>query len=112
MTRASVWSAQLIFLSKGPPRRWPFLRVRGVIHVPTVHLIDEETAVYFTGRPASTIRRWAAENRITRHPAPAGRRNGVRYDVMELPAAVRDDTGTVTTPGEAPPVKQPQPAAA
>lgn len=69
------------------------------------HLVDEELAAYWTGRPPSTIRRWAAERRITRHAASGNRRNGVRYNLAELPAATRDDDKNVITPGEAPPVR-------
>lgn len=94
-----------IFLSKGPPKPVALLRALGVINMPQ-HLIDEDLAAYFTGRPKSTIRRWAAEGRITRHQDHATRRNGVRYDVMELPAATRDpDTKALIQPGAAPPVK-------
>ena len=70
------------------------------------HLIPEDLAAYVTGRPASTIRRWATEGRITRHPAP-DRRNGVLYDVFELPAARRDpDTGALIAPAQAPPLPE------
>lgn len=68
------------------------------------HLIPEDLAAYFTGRPAGTIRRWATEGRITRHPAP-GRSNGVLYDVFELPAARRDpDTGELLAAADTPPL--------
>ncbi len=76
-------------------------------------LVTEDLAAYWTGRPAKTIRRWAAEGRITRHPDPARRRNGVLYDLAELPAAERDnDTRTLITPAVAPPVQAPPPLAA
>lgn len=54
-------------------------------------LIPEDLAAEYTGRPGSTIRRWAAEGRITRH----GRGRGcVRYDLSELPHATRcEETG-------------------
>lgn len=71
-------------------------------------LVTEDLAAYWTGRPAKTIRRWAAEGRITRHADPARRRNGVLYDLAELPAAERDnDTRTLITPAAAPPVQTP-----
>lgn len=74
--------------------------------MPEAHLIPEDLAAYFVGRPASTIRRWAAEGRITRHEDHSDRRNGVRYDLWELPAATRDpDTKALIAPGQAPPVK-------
>ena len=74
--------------------------------MPGPHLIPEDLAAYFVGRPKSTIRRWAAEGRIARYEDRSSRRNGVRYNVMELPAATRDpDTKALITPGEAPPIK-------
>jgi hypothetical protein len=61
-------------------------------------LVTEELAAVWTGRPASTIRRWAAEGRITRH----GRgRGNVRYDLAELNAKTEDENGNVI-PGRAP----------
>ncbi|MFF7329670.1 DNA-binding protein [Streptomyces sp. NPDC008150] len=69
------------------------------------HLVTEDLAAYWTGRPAATIRRWAAEGRLTRHGDTKRRRNGVLYDLAELPAANRDnDTRELITPAEAPPV--------
>jgi hypothetical protein len=94
-----------IFLSKGPPPPVALSRAPGVNNMPQ-HLIDEDLAAYFTGRPKSTIRRWAAEGRITRHQDHGLRRNGVRYDVMELPAATRDpDTKALIQAGATPPIK-------
>lgn len=61
-------------------------------------LVTEELAAIWTGRPASTIRRWAAEGRITRHGHGRGH---VRYDLAELPAKTEDDDGNVI-PGRAP----------
>lgn len=61
-------------------------------------LVTEELAALWTGRPASTIRRWAAEGRITRHGHGRGH---VRYDLAELNAKTEDETGNVT-PGVAP----------
>lgn len=70
-------------------------------------LVSEEYAVIWTGRPASTIRRWAAEGRITRH----GRgRGNVRYDLAELRAKREDEFGNVI-PGETPPFPAQQAAA-
>lgn len=55
---------------------------------PAPKLVPEELAAYHAGRPASTIRRWAAEGRISRYGAGRG---NVRYNVNELPLAVRDE---------------------
>lgn len=67
-------------------------------------LVDEESAGYYAGRPGSTIRRWAAEGRITRYPS-AGRR--VRYNVFELHKADRDEwTGELLAPGAVPSLPQ------
>jgi hypothetical protein len=75
--------------------------------MPEQHLVTEDLAAYWVGRPPSTIRRWAAERRITRHHATSGRRNGVLYDLWELPAARRDETTrAVIEPGAAPPLPQ------
>lgn len=74
--------------------------------MPEQHLVTEDLAAYWAGRPASTIRRWAAEGRITRIEDHTDRRNGVRYDLWELPAAVRDpDTRELVTSADAPPVR-------
>lgn len=68
-------------------------------------LVTEDLAAYWTGRPPATIRRWAAEGRLTRHRDPGRRRNGVLYDLAELPVAERDkDTRALITPADAPPV--------
>lgn len=61
-------------------------------------LVTEELAVVWTGRPAGTIRRWAAEGRITRHGHGRG---NVRYDLAELNAKTEDEDGTVI-PGRVP----------
>jgi hypothetical protein len=49
----------------------------------TPTLVDTTTAAAWTGRPESTIRRWAHEGRITRHGQP--RRDRARWDLDELP---------------------------
>jgi hypothetical protein len=68
-----------------------------------LQLVPEDLAAYWTGRPATTIRRWAAEGRLTRHRDPARRRNGVLYDLAELPEARRDsDTRKLIEPGSTP----------
>jgi hypothetical protein len=73
-------------------------------HMPE-QLITEDLAAYWTGRPATTIRRWAAEGRLTRHQDRARRRNGVLYDLAELPEAKRDkDTRALITPAATPPI--------
>lgn len=78
--------------------------------LPQRGLVSEDLAAHYTGRPASTIRRWAAEGRITRHGSGRG---NVRYDVFELPHAIRDEyTGDLLTPGLAPPMPQRNPKAA
>ena len=70
-----------------------------------LQLVPEDLAAYWTGRPATTIRRWAAEGRLTRHGDPARRRNGVLYDLAELPEAKRDsDTRELIEPGSTPDV--------
>ncbi|MDX2838016.1 DNA-binding protein [Streptomyces ipomoeae] len=66
-------------------------------------LVTEDLAAYWTGRPATTIRRWAAEGRLTRHYDRTRRRNGVLYDLAELPEATRDsDTRELIEPGPTP----------
>lgn len=65
-------------------------------------LVDEGAAAFYVGRPASTIRRWAAEGRITRHGSGRGK---VRYDVFELNGAERDEyTNELISPGATPPL--------
>jgi hypothetical protein len=64
-------------------------------------MVSAELAAYYTGRPASTIRRWAAEGRIKRYGTGRG---NVRYSVFELPRKTVDQwTGEVTL-GPAPPL--------
>jgi hypothetical protein len=49
---------------------------------PVLVLVDGPMAAAWTGRPQSTLRRWAHEGRITRYGPP-----GVAmYDLDELPA--------------------------
>lgn len=68
-------------------------------------LLPEDLAAYVAGRPPGTIRRWAAEGRLTRHEDLSRRKNGVLYDFDELPIAERDkDTRALITPADAPPV--------
>lgn len=68
-------------------------------------LVPEDLAAYWTGRPASTIRRWAVEGRLTRHWDRSDRINGVRYDLDELPEATRDtDTLELLQRAPTPPV--------
>jgi len=79
------------------------IRVPGGEQMPP-QLVPEDLAAYWTGRPATTIRRWAAEGRLTRHHNPQ-RRNGVLYDLAELPEAERDsDTRALIRPGDTPPI--------
>lgn len=73
-------------------------------HMPE-QLVTEDLAAYWTGRPATTIRRWAAEGRLTRHQDHGRRKNGVLYDLAELPVAERDpDTRVLITPAPTPPL--------
>lgn len=68
-------------------------------------LVPVDVAAYIVGRPEATVRRWAAEGRLTRYQDPRRRRNGVLYDFDELPIAERDDdTRELLTPADAPPV--------
>lgn len=61
-------------------------------------LVPEDLAVAYTGRPATTIRRWAHEGRITRHGRGRGQ---VRYDLLELHSAWQDENGVIH-PGPTP----------
>lgn len=68
-------------------------------------LVPTDVAAYIAGRPEATVRRWAAEGRLTRYQNPRCRKNGVLYDFDELPIAERDkDTCALITPADAPPV--------
>ncbi len=68
---------------------------------PNAILLTADLAACYTGRPASTIRRWASEGRITTY----GRgRGNIRYNLHELPGAVRDEWTDELTPGQAPPL--------
>lgn len=70
-------------------------------------LIPADLAAHVAGRPEATIRRWAAEGRLTRHHDRRRRKNGVLYDMDEIPEAERDkDTLTLITPADAPPIRQ------
>lgn len=64
--------------------------------LPSRGLLPEDLAALYTGRPASTIRRWAAEGRIQRYGSGRGK---VRYSVYELPGKTVDDWTGVTTLG-------------
>ncbi|MBD9721965.1 DNA-binding protein [Streptomyces caniscabiei] len=68
-------------------------------------LVTLDLAAHVAGRPAATIRRWAAEGRLTRHQDRSRRKNGVLYDMDEIPEAKRDkDTLELIEPGATPPV--------
>lgn len=71
-------------------------------------LVTEEYAVIWTGRPASTIRRWASEGRITRHGSGRGK---VRYDIVEMYGKTEDEHGNVI-PGRTPDQLRPLASAA
>lgn len=62
-------------------------------------LVQEEYAATWTGRPTSTIRRWASEGRITRYGSGWG---NVRYDLAEMLPKSEDEFGNVI-PGATPP---------
>lgn len=69
-------------------------------------LVPVDLAAYIVGRPEATVRRWAAERRLTRHVDPSRRKNGVLFDFDELPIAERDkDTCALIAPAEAPPIR-------
>lgn len=68
-------------------------------------LIPLDLAAHVAGRPEATIRRWAAEGRLTRYPDKGRRKNGVLFDIEEIPEAVRDkDDLTLIVPGATPPI--------
>jgi hypothetical protein len=70
-------------------------------------LVPADLAAYIVGRPEATVRRWAAEGRLTRYEDLKRRKNGVLYDFDELPIAERDkDTCALITPADAPPVHE------
>lgn len=71
--------------------------------MPEPHFVTEELVAHWTGRPASTIRRWGSEGRITRYEEHGLRKNGVRYNLMEIDPATRDSDGNLT-PTPAPPL--------
>lgn len=68
-------------------------------------LIPVDLAAHVAGRPEATIRRWATEGRLTRHQDRWRRKNGVLYDMDEIPIAQRDpDTLELIEPGDTPPI--------
>jgi hypothetical protein len=68
-------------------------------------LIPVDLAAHVAGHPEATIRRWACEGRLTRHPDPSRRKNGVLYDIDEIPEAKRHkDTLKLIEPGATPPI--------
>ncbi|MEU2403406.1 DNA-binding protein [Streptomyces rubiginosohelvolus] len=68
-------------------------------------LLPVDLAAHVAGRPEATIRRWAAEGRLTRHQDRGRRKNGVLYDMDEIPEAKRDkDTLELIEPGATPPL--------
>ncbi|MDQ0694220.1 DNA-binding protein [Streptomyces sp. W4I9-2] len=78
--------------------------------MPEQKLVGEDLAAYWTGRPTSTIRRWGLEGRITRHEDHSRRKNGVLYDLDELPVAERNsDTMALIKPAKTPKVMKREP---
>ena len=61
-------------------------------------LVDQAVAAEYTGHPASTIRGWALQGRISRYGQGRGR---VRYDLLELHSKTQDDAGVIL-PGRTP----------
>ncbi len=61
-------------------------------------LVPQDLAAAYTGHPASTIRGWALQGRISRYGQGRGR---VRYDLLELHSKWEDDDG-VQHPGDTP----------
>ncbi|MEE1813540.1 DNA-binding protein [Streptomyces sp. SP18ES09] len=62
-------------------------------------LVDDAAIAYYTARPASTIRRWAAVGLVSRYGSGRGK---VRYDAREFIPAVRDGRGRVLEEGGIP----------
>lgn len=68
-------------------------------------LISVDLAAHVAGHPEATIRRWACEGRLNRYPDSSRRKNGVLYDIDEIPEAKRHkDTLKLIQPGATPPV--------
>ncbi|MFJ9633801.1 DNA-binding protein [Streptomyces sp. NPDC101175] len=68
-------------------------------------LIPIDLAAHVAGHPEATIRRWACEGRLTRYKDSSRRKNGVLYDIDEIPEAKRDrDTLKLIEPGATPPI--------
>jgi hypothetical protein len=66
-------------------------------------LVNAADAAYWAGRPVGTIWRWASEGRIGRY----GSGKTVRYNVREIPKAVRDEwTRELISPGAPPPLPE------
>lgn len=65
----------------------------------TPALATAADAAYWAGRPVGTIWRWASEGRISRY----GSGKHVRYNVHEIPKALRDEwTRELIEPGGVP----------
>jgi hypothetical protein len=68
-------------------------------------LVPIDLAAHVAGHPQSVIRRWASEGRLTRYPDSSRRKNGVLYDIDEIPEATRHkDTLALIEPGAMPPI--------
>lgn len=68
-------------------------------------LIPVDLAAHVAGHPEATIRRWACEGRLTRYKDSSRRKNGVLYDIDEIPEAKRDkDTLALIESGATPPI--------
>ncbi|SDN18095.1 MerR family transcriptional regulator [Streptomyces wuyuanensis] len=66
-------------------------------------LVNAADAAYWAGRSVGTIWRWASEGRISRY----GSGKSVRYNVREIPKAIRDEeTRALIEPGETPPLPE------
>jgi hypothetical protein len=72
-------------------------------------LVDDHAIAYYTGRTASTIRRWRAEGRVTQY---GGGRGKVLYDAREFVPAERDELGEVLKVGGIPELMADRPKAA
>ncbi|GAB2696052.1 hypothetical protein [Kitasatospora kifunensis] len=71
-------------------------------------LVTDKIASLYTGHPASKIRQWGLEGRITRYVDESQRRGGIRYDLDELHSERQDYEGGPIIRGKTPAMPTPR----
>lgn len=71
-------------------------------------LVTDQIAALYTGHPASKIRQWGLQGRVTRYVDESQRRGGIRYDLDELHSETQEYEGGPIIRGATPEMPSPR----